>query len=269
MFIIPENTIYKFNLNIIAERNMSKIITSILGVVLLFCTTLVTAQDMEDEKQIFVVYSMTPENDNISQFETAWMKHNQNFHQESPVNAYYFESGPYGGSYQGVEGPLTWTGHENVEYTDAHGKDWLDNVQPLLVGPIEVGWWSHISKYQQNLSDEPNETAMITIYHIKNGEMDRFQRMLSDWYEANTEQDHDGRYNVYQRQLHGENQIAIISSLDRGLAELDDDNELQKRYLETHGDGSWQLFLDDFDLSVSKSEVSLRSRLADISTQQN
>lgn len=57
--------------------------------------------------------------------------------------------------------------------------------------------------------------------------------------------------------------------MDRGLAELDDDNELKKRYEEIHGQGSWQLFLDDFDLSVSKSEVSLRSRLADISTQQN
>nr|NIT59425.1 hypothetical protein [Fodinibius sp.]NIV14185.1 hypothetical protein [Fodinibius sp.]NIY28008.1 hypothetical protein [Fodinibius sp.] len=77
------------------------------------------------------------------------------------------------------------------------------------------------------------------------------------------------RYNVYQRQLHGQNHIAIISSLDRGLAELDDDNEFQKRYVETHGEGTWQLFLDDFDLSVSKSEVLLRSRLADISTQQN
>lgn len=240
-----------------------------MGVLLMIGTTEVIAQDMEDEKQIFVVYSLIPENDNISQFENVWMEHNQKFHQESPVYAFYFESGPNSGSYQGVEGPLTWTGHENVEYTDAHGKDWLDNVQPLLVEPVRVEWWSHMSSYEQNPSDEPNETAIITNYHVKAGEMARFKRMLDDWYEANTEQGHDGRYNVYQRQLHGGNQIAIISSLDRGLAELDDDNEFQKRYEETHGEGTWQLFLDDFDLSVSKSEVSLRSRLMDISTQQN
>jgi hypothetical protein len=227
------------------------------------------AQDMEDEKQVYVVYSMTPENNNISQFETAWMEHNQKFHQESPVYAFYLESGPSAGAYQGVEGPLTWTAHENIEYTDAHGKDWLDNVQPLLVGPIDVGWWTHMSKYEQNPSDEPIETAIITIYHVKNGQMARFKRMLDDWYEANTEQEHDGRYSVYQRQLHGESQIGIISSLDRGLAELDDDNELQKRYEETHGKGTWQLFLDDFDLSVSKSEVTLRNRLLDVSTQQD
>ena len=248
---------------------MSKIITTIVGVILLFCTNVVTAQDMEDEKQIFVVYNMIPENDNINQFEDAWMEHNQKFHQESPVYAFFFESGPYSGTYQGVEGPQTWTGHENVEYTDAHGKDWLDNVHPLLDGPLRVEWWSHMSKYEQNPSEQLNETAIITTYHVKSGEMARFKRMLDDWYEANTEQGYDGRYNVYQRQLHGENQIAIISSLDSGLAELDDDNLFQKRYLETHGEGTWQLFLDDLDLSISKSEVSLRSMLGDISTQQN
>lgn len=240
-----------------------------MGVLLMFCITEVIAQDMEDEKQIYVVYSLIPENDNISQFETAWMEHNQKFHQESPVYAFYFESGPNSGSYQGVEGPKTWTGHENVEYTDAHGKDWLDNVQPLLDEPIKVEWWSHMSTYEQNPSDEPNETAIVTIYHVKRGEMARFKRMLDDWHKANTDQGYDGRYNVYQRQLHGGTQIAIISSLDRGLAELDDDNEFQNRYEETHGKGTWQLFLDDFNLSVSKSEVSLRSRLMDISTQQN
>jgi hypothetical protein len=126
-----------------------------------------------------------------------------------------------------------------------------------------------MSKYEQNPSEQPNETAIITTYYVKSGGMARFKRMLDDWHEANTEQGYDGRYNVYQRQLHGENQIAIISSLDSGLAELDDDNEFQKRYVETHGEGTWQLFLDDFDLSVSKSEVSLRNMLGDISTQQN
>ncbi|NIT61749.1 MAG: hypothetical protein GWN00_37780, partial [Aliifodinibius sp.] len=155
---------------------MGKLITSIMGVILLFCTAVVVAQDMEEEKQIFVVYSMIPENDNISQFENAWKEHNQTFHQDSPVYAFYIESGPSGGTYQGVEGPQTWTGHENVEYTDAHGKDWLDNVQPLLVGPIEVAWWSHMNKYEQNPSDEPIETAIVTIYHVKNGEMARFKR---------------------------------------------------------------------------------------------
>jgi len=63
--------------------------------------------------------------------------------------------------------------------------------------------------------------------------------------------------------------IAIVSSLENGLAELDKSNDLRQRYIDTHGAGSWQLFLDDYELSVSKSEVAVRNRLADISTQQN
>ncbi|MGK7370577.1 MAG: hypothetical protein ACNS64_10205, partial [Candidatus Halalkalibacterium sp. M3_1C_030] len=214
-------------------------------------------------------YRLTTENDKVRQFETAWTSHNQKFHQDSPVYAFYLESGPNSGTYQGVEGPMTWTGHENVEYTDAHGKDWLDNVNPLLVGPMHVEWWSHMSKYAQNVSEEPVETSIVTVYHIKNGETTRFMRLLDDWLEANNEQGHDGRYNVYQRQLHGQPQIAIVSSLDRGLAELDETNDLRQRYIDTHGEGMWQLFMDDYELSVSKSEVSVRSRLADVSTQQN
>lgn len=163
--------------------------------------------------------------------------------------AFYLESGPNSGTYQGVEGPMTWTGHENVEYTDAHGQDWLENVQPLLVDPIHVEWWSHMSKYAQNVFEEPIETAIITVYHIRDGEMTRFMRILDDWHETNSEQGHDGRYDVYQRQLHGQPQIGIVSSLDRGLAELDETNDFRQRYIDTHGEGMWQLFLDGHELS--------------------
>lgn len=245
---------------------MGKLI-SMLGVLCLLSAVTVVAQGTEDENEIYVLYRLTAENDNIRQFETAWNEHNQNFHQDSPVFAFYLESGPYSGSYQGAEGPYTWTGHQNIEYTDAHGRDWLDNVQPLLVDPIDVEWWKHMGKYAQNQSDEPTETSIVTIYHINDGEMTRFTRMLDDWYEANTEQRFDGRYNVYQRQLHGQGQVAIVSSLDRGLAELDDSNDFSQRYIDTHGVGMWQLFLDDYKLSVSKSRVAVRTRLADISTQ--
>ena len=242
---------------------------SMLGVLCLLGAMTVFGQEMDNENEIYVLYRLTAENDNIRQFETAWTNHNQKFHQDSPVYAFYMESGPNSGTYQGVEGPMTWTGHENVEYTDAHGKDWLDNVNPLLVGPMHVEWWGHMSKYAQNQAEEPNEKSIVTTYHIKNGETARFMRMLDDWLEANKEQGHDGRYNVYQRQLHGETIIGIVSSLDRGLAELDSANDLRQRYIDKHGEGSWQLFLDDYELSVSKSQVSVRSRLADVSTQQN
>ncbi|MCW9706545.1 hypothetical protein [Fodinibius salsisoli] len=246
-----------------------KRIISFVGVVFIFGALGVTAQDTSDENQIYVLYRLTAENDKVQEFEQAWEDHNQKFHQESPVYAFYMESGPYSGTYQGVEGPMTWTEHENVEYTDAHGKDWLDNVQPLLVGTIDVEWWKHMNKYAQNESDTPTEMSIVTVYHIKSGEMARFTRMLDDWYEANTEQGFDGRYNVYQRQLHGQGQVAIVSSLDTGLAELDESSELRQRFITTHGEGTWQLFLDDYELSVSMSKVGLRNRLTDISTQQN
>ncbi len=242
---------------------------SLIGVLCLFGVMSVFGQNMEEENEIYVLYRLTAENDNIMQFETAWKEHNQKFHQDSPVYAFYFESGPYSGTYSGVEGPMTWTGHENVEYTDAHGQDWLENVQPLLVDPIHVEWWSHMSKYAQNQAEEPTEKTIVTAYHINDGEMPRFMRMLDDWMEANTEQNHDGRYNVYQRQLHGKGIIAIVSSLENGLAELDESNNFRQRFIDTHGEGSWQLFLDDYQLSVYKSQVSVRNRLMDISTQQN
>lgn len=247
---------------------MGKLV-SMLGVLLLLSAMTVIAQQSNSENEIYVLYRLSAENDNIRQFETAWTEHNQKFHQDSPVYAFYLESGPNSGTYQGVEGPMTWTGHQNVEYTDAHGMDWLDNVNPMLVGPIHVEWWKHMSKYAQNETDEPIESSIVTVYHIKDGEMARFTRMLDDWQEANTEQGSDGRYNVYQRQLHGTAQMAIVSSLDMGLAELDKSDDFRERYIDTHGEGRWQLFLDDYELSVSKSEVSLRTHRTDISTQQN
>ena len=248
-----------------------KQLTSILGVLFLFASVLpvAIAQESQDENRVFVVYFLTPKNDKISAFEKAWKSHNAQFHKDSPVYAFYVETGPYGGSYEGVEGPNTWTEHENYEYSDAHGKDWLNNVQPLLDGKISVQWWKHMPKYDQNTGGDPTEKSIVSVYHVKNGQGARFMRLLDNWHEANTEQNYDGRYSVYQRQLHGSNQIAIVGSLEKGLAEYDDTNEFKKRYTDTHGESAWQLFLDDYELSVHKSTVTLRNRLTNISTPQN
>lgn len=245
-----------------------KQLTYVLGICLLFISATATAQEQEDKNEIFVVYNMKPMNDEITQFESAWKEHNEMYHEDSPVFAFYLETGPVGGHYQGVEGPKTWTGHENFEYTDAHGQHWVEQVMPLIDGTVTLEYWKRMKDYTHNPSDSPVTTSIVNLYTIEEGQYNRFIRVLKDWHKANTEQNYDGRYNVYERQLHGTTEIAIVGSLDNGLAEFDEPSNLKKRFTETHSEMMWELFIDDVRKSVKNSDVVLRVALPDISTPQ-
>lgn len=239
---------------------------TLLLTTLLFVSSFgIYAQESESqENAIYFVQRLQPHNDQIEAFEDAVQEHNQKFHSEEGVSVFYEISGEYHGHYQFVMAPYTWTEWENRETSDAHDNHWRNTVMPLVKHAVEPSAWKLLPKYQLNPVE--SRLSIITILTIKQGKNDRFMRTLEEWHEANKEaENYDGSYTVFSRQLSGENQVAIVSSLENGWAELDEESNLRNRFEEEHGKAAWDLWTEDATEAIKSEDVITRVYREDLS----
>lgn len=238
-----------------------------VGLLCFVLSGLVFGQEGEmQENEIYFVSWYKPHNDQISAFQDAVKNHNETYHSEDGVTVYYSVTGQYAGYYQFVQGPYTWTDWENRQMSEEHDNDWINNVMPLVEHRPEPSAWKRMPDYTYNPLDELTEKSAVFVITVKPGENARFMRILKEWHEANKAGNYDGTYNIYVRQFGGENQIAIVESLENGWAEFDDENNFRSRYEEHHGKMSWDLFVDDADLSIAEEDVVFRIMLGDLSS---
>lgn len=239
--------------------------TLLLAIMLFVSSFGVYAQESESQdNEIFFVQRLQPHNDQIEAFEKAVQEHNNKFHSEEGVSVFYEISGEYHGHYQFVMAPYTWTEWENRETSEAHDKHWRNTIMPLVKHSVEPSAWQRLPKYELNPVD--SQKSIITILTIKQGENARFMRALEKWHEANKEaENYDGSYNVFSRQLSGENQVAIVSSLEDGWAELDEENNFRDRFEEEHGKTAWDLWSEDATDAIKSEDVITRVFMPELS----
>lgn len=240
--------------------------TLLLAPIFLITSFGIFAQESESqENEIFFVQWLQPHHDQIQAFENTIKEHNERFHSEDGVLVFYEITGKYHGHYELVTGPYTWTEWENRETSEAHDNHWINTVMPLVKHAAEPTAWKRLPKYELNPIE--SQKSLITILTIKEGENDRFIRTLDEWHEANKEaEDFDGSYNVYSRQVSGENQIAIVSSLENGWAELDEENNFRQRFEDKHGKSAWDLWIDDVSDVLKSDDVASRVFRPDLSS---
>lgn len=239
--------------------------TLLLSLIFLIFSFGAFAQESESpENEIYFVQWLQPHHDQIQAFENAVQEHNQKFHSEEGIWVFYEITGEYHGHYEFVLGPYTWTEWENRETSEAHDNHWANTVMPLVKHQAEPAAWKRLSKYELNPVE--SQKSIITILTIKQGENDRFMRSLDEWHEANkAAEEFDGSYNVYSRQFSGENQVAIISNLENGWAEFDEENNFRKRFEEKHSKSAWDLWIDDVSDAIKSQDVSSRVFIPDLS----
>ncbi|MDX1672063.1 MAG: hypothetical protein R3211_06955 [Balneolaceae bacterium] len=242
--------------------------TAILLILVFIASSGVFAQESESaENQIFFVQWLKPHNDKIQAFEKAVKEHNQKFHTEDGVAVFNEVTGKYHGHYEFAVGPYTWTEWENRDFSEAHDNHWISEVMPLVQHAAEPAAWKLLPKYQMNPMEKIAPKSLITVLTIKPGEYPRFMRALEEWHKANkAAEDFDGSYSVYARQYSGESQVAIISNLENGWSELDEDNNFRNRFEDKHGKMAWDLWLDDVVDAIKSEDVVSRILRRDLST---
>ena len=224
-------------------------------------------EEGSQENEIFFLQWLKPHNDNIEAFEEAIKEHNQKFHSEDTVTVFYEITGDNYGHYELVQGPYTWTEWENRDLPEGHKEHWINTVMPLVEHEAEPSAWKRLPKYELINLEESSRKSIITILTIKQGEYDRFMRALEKWHEANKAADNfDGSYNVFSRQLGGVYQVGILSYMENGWADLDDENNFRKRFEEKHGKSAWDLWTDDVQKAIKSEDVVSRVHLPGLST---
>lgn len=240
----------------------------VIGIILFFLASTAMAQE-EQKEEIFLGVFLKPKLDKISAFEAALKEHNNKFHQDFPVFVAFNQTGELAGYYGNFIGPYSWAEWEDRQTTEAHDTHWIDEVLPLVEDITEASYWERRPKFETNPLENPSDKSIVTIITVKDDQGNRFRSILERWNKANQESDEfDGSYNVYFRWFDNPEQVAIVGSLENGLAEFGEDNgSPEERFEEVHGEGSWDLWQDDVDLSVKSVDEVLRIHRPDLSTE--
>lgn len=240
--------------------------------VLLFCLPIeINAQaDEEPANDLYLSLLVKPLNANISAFEDALAEHHQNYHENLPMIVYWIATGEtYGGYYQLVHGPTNWTTLGSYSPSAEHDDHWNNEVMPHVEDTSGYTFWKRSSEIVLNTPETSPQSSFTQLFNIKDGEGARFMRAMRDWHEANVESEFEGSYTVYNRQMFGQNQVAMVVNLPGGWAELDNPPQTREGFENTHGKPMWDLFMDDYVKAVEDVEIGMRFFRPDLSTQMN
>jgi hypothetical protein len=241
------------------RRVLKKAMTALLVVVPAF----VSAQD-------YVMYEtmyLKPDATKWEEFKDNLAAHNQKFHAEGPYQAHVQRvvNGPNTGQLVWIMGPCTFTHLDSRPSGDPHDSDWMNSVVAHLEGVGENEYWrlDQERSYQPNTESHPK--LRVRFYDIQRGEMYRFNQLLEKTKTVMETKEYPNRTTVYRpRFWNGAGRdVATVWSFD-SWADLDRDMDFADDYEEVHGDGSWQLFIEEWREVVKEAHDEYREVMPEL-----
>lgn len=191
-------------------------------------------------------------------FEKALAAHNKKFHNADPfkVGVSEVKSGPASGSYTLVMGPVTFTQIGGRPNSPEHNADWQKNVMPYVESIGDASFWrvDKDASYRAAGADAFTKSRLRFIT-LNPGQMDRFKdaiKMIGEVYKA---KNYNASYSVYIKwgASAGPHVATEIGFADWSW--FDQPNTIEKDFEEVHGAGSWQKFLDEWELAVDRTKT--------------
>jgi len=203
-----------------------------------------------------------------AELEKALAAHAQKYHTgDWKWRVFEIQSGPDGGGFHVVEGPLSWDDFDKRGQISAeHTADWSKNVAPLTTGQGAMSY----STYDEELSTvkltDYSDKIIVTHMFPKPGMInnaDELVRKMKKVWEAGAES-----VAVYRASNSGEPQIVTVTRLKTGLKELDPSfrKPMPERFNATNGDGSWDAYLQDYSKNIEKRWSEMLFYRADLSS---
>jgi hypothetical protein len=220
--------------------------------------------------QDYVMYEtmyLKPDAANWEELKDKLATHNKKFHAEGPYRAQVHRvvNGPRTGQLLWVMGPCTFTDLDSRPSGDPHDSDWM-GVVALMKGVGEGAYWrlDQERSYQPNTDDHPK--LRVRFYHIERGEMYRFNQLLEKINAVSEQNKHPHRRNVYRpRFWNGSGpDLATVWSFDK-WADLDRDLDFEEEYEEVYGEGTWQLFIEEWRDVVKEAYDEYREVMPELS----
>lgn len=203
---------------------------------------------MSQTKNVLSTFRIFPKPEKLLEFEKAFAAHAQKYHTgDWKWRVYSIETGPDGGGFHVIEGPLSWEQYDSRGDLGAeHTADWAKNVAPLTV---DRGTSSYV-EFNADLSNvamtDYSDKIIINHMMLKPGMVvqatDLVRKLKKVWVAGNES------VAVYNVVASGAPQITTVTRLKAGLKELSAGyrKPMAERFNEAHGEGAWNYYLMDY-----------------------
>ena len=235
--------------------NAKNILTGMLLLVFLFNSDQTIAQKMKEKYTMFSTEQIKPVKGKEKEFETAVLAHNEKYHKEGTHQAWLRQivTGPKAGSYVWISGPKMFSDFETRPGAGAHADDWTNNVDPYVKYYGTVEFWKMNDKLSFTAPDSENDKlSQIWFIDVENGAWEKFNEALTKAVAVNKKIGTD-TFQTFNTSFSGGDgrDVALVFPFGK-WSDLDIDDPFMEDFEELHGEGSWQIFLDEWNSSTSK-----------------
>jgi hypothetical protein len=206
--------------------------------------------------------------DKYKEFGEAMTKHNEEFHSGGPyhANVWMVATGEYAGSFVWSMGPCTFTDLDSRPNAEDHTEDWIFNVMPNVHKIRETGYWKRADKISYTAEDSVFSKLLITVYDLDDFQSYRFKEIVGKVAEVYRDKKYEHTFHCYfpAFDMPNNRDAAIVWGFNK-YAVFDEDFKFKNDYEEIHGEGSWQMVMDEYKSIVKKSVDEIWEYVPDLS----
>lgn len=217
----------------------------------------ITAMAQTDYQQ-WEIMGITPKADKVEMFKKGVGAHTKKYHATAPFKVIINSvlTGPYSGQFTWIMGPCTWTQLDARDTKGEHDMDFEKNVTPYVQSYGEVSYW----RVDKDVSyDAPNGTTFtksrVRFLTLIPGQEGRAGDLFKKIAEVYKKKGYPASYHAYWRQGASSGPHVATSIDFAKWAHFDNPGTLAKDFVEIHGAGSWDRFLDDYALCVDRTKT--------------
>jgi hypothetical protein len=233
---------------------------------ILLSATFADAQDT-DNKIIESMY-LKPKTDKLKTLMESLSAHNKKFHASGPykANVWMANTGSHSGDLAWVMGPCTFTDLDNRPDSDEHQEDWMNNVMPNIESVSDGEYWKLNSEASYRPEGSSYGKELWSVYDIKPFDNYRFIEIVKKVVKVYEEKKYPNHFELW------ENRFMNIAGRDMAIswgfenyAFFDRDMKFSKDYEEIHGEGTWDLLMEEFKDVVIAVDQELAERIDELS----
>jgi len=237
------------------------ILLLIMVAVALAATPTIKAQESSTKYRMWEDIMITPDNTKLKILGENMRKHNQKYHSSGTYKAtvYNISTGPNIGKLIWEMGPLTYSHLDARPSTGGHDEDWRDNIMPYVKKMDSGEYWKEDDKLSNvgmlDADNSKHPLLYIRYLVVRQDKGDNVKHLLSQVSQNIKAMDGENPWGIYYNEFQQGNEIGrhiqTISFL-KNWAELDDEsNNFKKSFLKTHGEDSWDAFVETWENTFS------------------
>ena len=200
-------------------------------------------------------YVITPKYDQMQSFGEGLHEHNKMYHQDAPNTAsvWRVDSGPNVGKWVLSSGPHTFADLDNSKLGAEHMAHWRNSVMPYIDAFEDGGTWRLVNDQSHFPEGDGVISKARVIVHDLSGEGGNgYYSAMKKLAQATAKgSPTTARFFLRRVGFHNDNNDRVVFIGLNKWADLE--NNISDVYEEVHGEGSWDIFLEEVETSINSS----------------